>query len=179
MEGVKAIVEITNALRSASKTIRGHIVPAENPIENRINTLIARMAETIDILARAVDRLKCVVEAKKVEGAFYTLCRWNIVSQEGLSSVYRVKPATVISTSIEEGKLRFVYEDSKLELSGSEVVVCKQEYCKKARLGERRELARELNTLFYLVRPLYVGALKSLEAITICARNNEPSCAKV
>ncbi|WP_168371259.1 hypothetical protein [Pyrodictium occultum] len=180
--GIMAIVErleeAARSLEALASQIRRGIGPAESLIENRANTAISAIADTVDHIAEALRRLRCIAEARGAKDRVVPLCvTWRALEEDGGLVLVRVKPETVIS--LRGGRLVFHRGNTRLEAEGRRVRLCKLSYCKEFDPADRRQIVEELPQIFYLLRGISNNVRKTLESIIVCARREAPNCTRI
>lgn len=176
--GVERLDELAAALSASARRVRSSIRPAESLVESRVNTVLSSLSDSLEDLATAVRRLKCVAENVKASGAVASLCTsWRVFEQDGELVVLRVKPETVVA--LREGAVVVQRGEWRAEVSGALVKLCRWNYCKEFSAADREAVARELPQITYLLRGLLNTAAKVLSSVTLCARKEAPSCARI
>ncbi len=170
--------ELASVLGTVAQRIRGAIKPAESLLESRANTVLSSLSDSLESLSTALRRLKCIADEKKPEGRIKALCTtWRVYEHNSGFFVVRVKPETVIS--LRDGKVFFHRGHVRVEISGTDIKLCRWNYCKEFSALDRKAIIENLPQLIYLLRHVSNAIRKTYEAITLCARREAPTCARI
>ncbi|BEP17094.1 hypothetical protein PYJP_04460 [Pyrofollis japonicus] len=175
---IERLEELSGMLASIAHRVRASIRPAESLLESRANTVLSSLSDSLEALSIAIKRLKCIADEKKPEGVIKQVCvTWRIFEQDGGFYVVRLKPETTIS--LRDGTIRFHRDHVLLEISGTTARLCRWNYCKEFNMLDRRTLIEHLPQLIYLLRHVSNAIRKTHEAVTICAKKEAPTCARI
>ena len=179
MSAAELVGSAAAGLEAVAERIRASVRPAESMAEVRANNTVYNIAEVVDELARAMKRLKCVMDAVGgSKGSVAAACTsWRVYAPNGGVAAVRVKPETVIRFA--DGRLVFHHDHVRMEVEGTRVKLCKWSYCKEFDAADRKAVIEELPQIIYLLRFVSNAARKSLDAITLCARKEAPECARL
>jgi len=170
--------ELASILGATAQRIRSAIKPAESLLESRANTVLSSLSDSLEALSTALRRLKCIADEKKPEGKLKQICTtWRIFEQNHGFFVIRIKPETVIS--LRDGRILFHRGDSRIEVSGTDVKLCRWSYCKEFSALDHKAIIADLPQILYLLRHVANAIRKTYEAITLCARREAPTCARI
>jgi len=170
--------ELASVLSTTAQRIRAAIKPAESLLESRANTVLSSLSDSLDELSTALRRLKCIADEKKPEGKIKQLCTtWRLFEHGDGLLLVRIKPETVIA--FREGRILFHRDHVAMEASGTEVKLCRWSYCKEFSALDRKAIMESLPQLIYLLRHVANAIRKTYESITLCARKEAPTCARI
>jgi hypothetical protein len=166
---------VVATLNSAVKRIRDAISEARTLTEQRANTAMYNISELLELIASMLSRAKCIVAAKGGSPPVAQLCStWRLIEVEDTPLLIRTKPATAIA--VRGGAIVFQRDHVYMELRGGKVKLCKWKYCKEVDPASRSQVTEILPQLNYLLREVSWHVVKSYEALTLCAKREEPSC---
>jgi len=168
------IDEAVAVLEKTIANVRGNMSSSTSLIEQKINSVMAGIAELLDKISEILRKSKCAVIQKKGAGMEPFCGHWRLVEHGDSVIVYRLKPATAIV--YEGGSLRFVRDNVKLELTNGRLKLCKWGYCKEINPSNRNEIKQIIPQLTYLVREVGWHLGKSLEGLNACLRQTVPQC---
>jgi len=168
------IDEAVALLEKTIASVRGNMSSSTSLIDQKINSVMAGIVELLDKIGEILRKSKCAVMQKGGTGVEPFCGHWRLFEHDNSVTIYRLKPAATIV--YENGCLRFVRDNVRLELVNDRLKLCKWDYCKEVKPSSRDEIRQIIPQLTYLIREVGWYVSKSLEGLNACLRQAAPQC---
>jgi len=168
------IDEAVAVLERTIASVRDNMSSSTSLVDQKINSVMADIVELLEKISEILRKSKCVVIQKGGAGIEPFCGHWRLIERDSSVILYRLKPASAIT--YENGSIRFVRDDVKLELANGRLKLCKWNYCKEINPSSRNEIKPIIPQLTYLVREVGWHVSKSLEGLNACIRQTVPQC---